>query len=44
METHLATDDGTSLRQLVETVYRLRYGIRADHPAVRRTLGASQLL
>lgn len=32
------------LRELVETVYALRYGVPADDPVVRRTLAASGLV
>lgn len=32
------------LRDLVEAVYRLRYRLQADHPAVMRTISASGLI
>lgn len=36
--------EGPPLRDLVVGVYARRYGLAADHPAVRRTLAASGLL
>ncbi|WP_155993052.1 GNAT family N-acetyltransferase [Nocardioides sp. URHA0020] len=43
MDAPLADVPDPSLRELVETVYLRRYGVRADHPVVRRTLRASSL-
>lgn len=43
MDLPLAPGDAPTLRELVEGVYRHRYGLDADHPAVRRTLLASYL-
>lgn len=44
MDVALAEEPEPTARELVETVYRKRYGIPPDHPAVRRTLRASGLL
>lgn len=44
MDIALAEEPEPTARELVETVYRKRYGVPPDHPAVRRTLHASGLL
>lgn len=44
MDTLLGPGDAATLRELVEGVYRLRYGRDPDHPDVRRTLLASDLI
>ena len=44
MDVALAEEPEPTARELVETVYRKRYGVPPDHPAVRRTLHASGLL
>ena len=44
MDTALGAGDRAGLRELVEGVYWLRYGRDPDHPHVRRTLLASDLL
>jgi hypothetical protein len=44
MDTPLADETESPLRELVETVYLRRYGLPADDPAVRRTLLASSLI
>lgn len=44
MDFALAEEPEPTARELVETVYRRRYGVPPDHPAVRRTLHASGLL
>lgn len=44
MDTPVGPGDRASLRELVEGVYWLRYGRHADHPDVRRTLLASDLI
>ena len=44
MDLPLGAGDAASLREVVEGVYRLRYGVAADDPAVRRTLMASGLV
>ena len=44
MDLPLGPGDHATLRDLVEGVYRLRYGRDADHPVVRRTLLASSLI
>lgn len=44
MDIPLGAGDPASLREVVEGVYRLRYGVEADDPAVRRTLLASSLI
>lgn len=44
MDAALGAGDQATLRELVEGVYRLRYGVTADDPVVRRTLLASSLI
>lgn len=44
MDTVLGAGDRAELRELVEGVYWLRYGSDPDHPQVRRTLLASDLI
>ena len=44
MDAALADEPEPPLRELVETVYLRRYGLRADHPVVIRTLIASNLI
>ena len=44
MDAQLGAGDGASLRAVVEGVFQHRYGLAADHPAVRRTLLASSLI
>ncbi len=44
MDTPLGGGDRAGLREIVEGVYWLRYGADPDHPSVRRTLLASDLL
>jgi hypothetical protein len=44
MDTPLGSGDAPTVRELVETVYLRRYGVPADHDAVRRTLLASNLV
>lgn len=44
MDAPLGSGDRATLRELVEGVYWLRYGRDPDHPNVRRTLLASDLI
>ncbi|MBZ5739857.1 GNAT family N-acetyltransferase [Nocardioides mangrovi] len=44
MDVPLGAGDRAGLRELVEGVYWLRYGADPDHPSVRRTLLASNLI
>jgi len=44
MDTVLGAGDDAGLRELVEGVYWLRYGADPDHPSVRRTLLASNIV
>ncbi|WP_435747573.1 N-acetyltransferase family protein [Nocardioides sp. SYSU DS0663] len=43
MDTLLGDGDGAGLREVVEGVYRWRYGLGPDDPVVHRTLRASNL-